>query len=452
MNITKWAMCLTAMICVHPLNAQSLWTRSDVGESRVFDVICARVDAAKSLYVARKSSGVVSTEYNGTTWVNTVIENINRYIALAPGPSNTELYGLRTDGYLYKMTKGASSWSTARVESTRPYSTLMTGKFADGFIGMVGKTSGLYSYGYVNISPVVRVLYDGAAFRSAFAAGTSVLGCASAGGLVLLRSETNWQPEVILATGNYQTAMIDSADPNTIYALGTDGKLNLVRNGANGWYVTVMDPTTVYTAITISPVEPGYVYASVKSGAIDCWWSQEGMWGATSISQGKYGALATDWVGTGLVYAVPSIGAILQGTLTFNQYSFKNPEKVPMLVSLRDTKGIEVGSYQLEVDKTGAYSFDTNAYGIHSVYVKGSHFLGKKSPNVFVPDTGSATIATLSLGNGDANGDGGVNLFDYVVLDEHFGTAWQMADVDGDGNVNLFDYVVLDSYFGAQAD
>ncbi|MHB1462332.1 MAG: dockerin type I repeat-containing protein [Armatimonadota bacterium] len=451
MNITKLAMYLSAMICVAPLYAQTTWTRADVGEDRIFDVICARTDATKSLYVARKSAGVVSTEYIGNVWTNTVIDNINRYISLAPGTSSSELYGLRTDGYLYRMLKG-TSWTSSRVDSSKAYSSLMPGKFNDGFIGMVGKNGGLYSYGYVNISPVTRVLYEGATFRGAYAAGDRILACASTGGLVLFRAATNWQPEVITTSGSYQTALIDSGDPNTIYALGTDSKLSIVRNGASGWQASVMDPDTLYYSITISPVEPGLVYASAKSGAIFCWWQQEGIWGATSISQGKYGQLATDWYGTGLVYAVPSIGAKLQGTLVFNQFAFKNPERVPMMISLRNNQGTEVGNFQVDVDNTGAYSIDTNAYGSHTLYVKGLHFLGKKSPSVFIPDTGTANVATLSLANGDTNADGGVNLFDYVVLDEHFNTPWQMADVDGDGSVNLFDYVILDMYFGAQAD
>ncbi len=451
MSITKLAICLSAMICMAPVYAQTTWTRTDVGENRVFDVICARTDATKGLYVARKSSGVVSTEYIGNSWVNTVIDNNNRYMSLAPGTSSTELYGLRTDGYLYRMLKGAG-WTSTRVESSRPYSSLMTGMFNDGFVGMVGKNGGLYSYGFVNISPVTRVLYEGATFRGAYAAGDRVLACATTGGLVLFKAETNWQPEVIIASGSYQTALIDSGDPNTIYALGTDSKLSIVRNGLSGWQATVMDPDTLYHAITISPLEPGLVYASDKSGAILCWWQQEGIWGATSISQGKYGQLATDWYGTGLVYAVPSIGSTLQGTLVFNQFTFKNPVKVPMMMSLRNNQGTEVGSYQVDVGNNGAYSIDTLAYGVHTLYVKGLHFLGKKSPTFFIPDTGTATVATLSLGNGDTNADGGVNLFDYVVLDEHFNTPWQMADVDGDGSVNLFDYVILDMYFGAQAD
>ncbi|MPN54624.1 hypothetical protein SDC9_202296 [bioreactor metagenome] len=58
--------------------------------------------------------------------------------------------------------------------------------------------------------------------------------------------------------------------------------------------------------------------------------------------------------------------------------------------------------------------------------------------------------ADIVLINGDANNDGQINLFDFVVLDTNFGKSTASADLDGDGTVNLFDYVVIDQNFGAQ--
>ncbi len=67
-------------------------------------------------------------------------------------------------------------------------------------------------------------------------------------------------------------------------------------------------------------------------------------------------------------------------------------------------------------------------------------------------DASNDTTVNVSLANGDTNGDGQVNLFDFVVLDMNFGSYTPMADLDGDGQVNLFDYTIIDQNFGAQAD
>ncbi|NLF31079.1 MAG: hypothetical protein GX591_09360 [Planctomycetes bacterium] len=56
---------------------------------------------------------------------------------------------------------------------------------------------------------------------------------------------------------------------------------------------------------------------------------------------------------------------------------------------------------------------------------------------------------------GDADGDGDVDLDDFVAIKNHFGTAgnatWADGDFDGDGDVDLDDFVILKNNFGASA-
>lgn len=66
--------------------------------------------------------------------------------------------------------------------------------------------------------------------------------------------------------------------------------------------------------------------------------------------------------------------------------------------------------------------------------------------------TGIEQIVPITLLSGDADGNGKVNLFDYMQLDVYFNSSYTNADLDGTGIVNLFDYVVLDQNFGAQGD
>ncbi len=63
---------------------------------------------------------------------------------------------------------------------------------------------------------------------------------------------------------------------------------------------------------------------------------------------------------------------------------------------------------------------------------------------------GSDLTLNAVMTNGDADGSGSIDLFDFVELDRNFGGT--ISDLDGDGRVNLFDYVVLDIGFGAVAD
>ncbi|MHB1460330.1 MAG: hypothetical protein ACYC1M_03500 [Armatimonadota bacterium] len=83
----------------------------------------------------------------------------------------------------------------------------------------------------------------------------------------------------------------------------------------------------------------------------------------------------------------------------------------------------------------------------------GNYVLSASTPywlSLSIPVSPSDTIYNMTLANGDADNDGSVNLFDFVVLDSNFNTSDIGADRDGSGSVNLFDYVIIDKYFGAQ--
>ncbi len=60
--------------------------------------------------------------------------------------------------------------------------------------------------------------------------------------------------------------------------------------------------------------------------------------------------------------------------------------------------------------------------------------------------------AAQSLTPGDANGDGDVDIEDFVILKTHFGAAgatWAQGDFTGEGTVNLEDFVILKTNFGS---
>ncbi|MFW6146431.1 MAG: dockerin type I domain-containing protein [Planctomycetota bacterium] len=61
-------------------------------------------------------------------------------------------------------------------------------------------------------------------------------------------------------------------------------------------------------------------------------------------------------------------------------------------------------------------------------------------------------LNTASVRPGDADGDGDVDLDDFVILKQNFGTlngaSWREGDLDGDGDVDLDDFVILKQNFG----
>ncbi len=111
----------------------------------------------------------------------------------------------------------------------------------------------------------------------------------------------------------------------------------------------------------------------------------------------------------------------------------------------------EVNTYSgtLVPDHSGKAWITGIQNGRYDLRMSSSHWLTRLIKNI---DISQDTSLTVSLTNGDADGDNQINLFDFVVLDQHFGTSDSMADLDGSGQVNLFDYVIIDQNFGARGD
>ncbi len=103
----------------------------------------------------------------------------------------------------------------------------------------------------------------------------------------------------------------------------------------------------------------------------------------------------------------------------------------------------------LNIDNAGKANIANIQPGKYGLSVFGSHWLRRVINDI---DMSKDTSLSVSLANGDADGDNQINLFDFVVLDQHFDTSNAMADLDGSGQVNLFDYVIIDENFGAQGD
>ncbi|MHB1463263.1 MAG: IPT/TIG domain-containing protein [Armatimonadota bacterium] len=179
-------------------------------------------------------------------------------------------------------------------------------------------------------------------------------------------------------------------------------------------------------------------------GTIVCW--GENGYGQCTVPQPNSGFIAIAAGGGYSTIAIRSVQAI-SGQIQLSDFSgsISSQQFTAEVKSASDPSIMQTLS--LTQQGNGNFNLSTYLQPPYDIRISGSHFLALKVTNV-----SSEQSLNIALMNGDADGDGQINLFDFVVLDTQFGHPTAMSDLDGDGQVNLFDYVVIDQNFGAQGD
>jgi len=137
----------------------------------------------------------------------------------------------------------------------------------------------------------------------------------------------------------------------------------------------------------------------------------------------------------------------LSGTVTLQDFG-GSKASVPVTVQLR-TPGTTtvVGTYTVNLDASGNFSLNPGQSGTYDVAIKASHWLRAKVANVVV--SGAATVGTVSLLNGDVNGDNQVSASDQAQLSAAYRATpssanWNAnADLNGDNQVSASDQAIL---------
>ncbi len=264
-------------------------------------------------------------------------------------------------------------------------------------------------------------------------------------------------------------AVFNTDDSNTITTWvpenATTGKITIWTDGTTA--VTATDFVTSCPTITsISPLngKAGDTITITGTNFVDgsTWIDFTGMWASdvTVLSPTSLTVVVPDGAVTGPVTVTTDYG-------TFESSSVFTVEITTTSLDITidpgsDYKGAYSGmalKYTLDgaANYTGDLICDTNGKatidgitpGSYSLTINGSHWLTRKINQVNVNGT---NIVNTTLTNGDADGNNGVDLFDFVQLDINWGHPHAMSDLDGDGNVNLFDYVIIDTNFGAKGD
>ena len=149
---------------------------------------------------------------------------------------------------------------------------------------------------------------------------------------------------------------------------------------------------------------------------------------------------------------------IVQVTL---QDYIPSSEDRQVTLQLRDGSNQIVHSQTLPLDLNGQAYMSVPASvpnGSYSVLAKATHWLRKASSPVSITSTGCATVTSLSLLNGDVDGNNLINTDDYLALSNAFDTipgdpTWNAeADLNGNSLVNTDDYLIFSNNFDLVGD
>ena len=152
---------------------------------------------------------------------------------------------------------------------------------------------------------------------------------------------------------------------------------------------------------------------------------------------------------TGATHAVlltPDAGA--SGTVTLQGYS-GDVTQVPVTLEVRKAGTTTVlQRTAVYLQSNGTFTLTSSLVGTYDVAAKSSHWLRKTLKSVAFSGSGYVSGLSLSLINGDVNGDNTINLADLVAMAAAWRTTpgsakWNAnADLNGDGTVNLSDWMI----------
>ena len=151
---------------------------------------------------------------------------------------------------------------------------------------------------------------------------------------------------------------------------------------------------------------------------------------------------------------IPALPIRLTGTVVLDSYTGANA----MLVGyeLRNSGGTVLQSGATTLGATGQFGISVNPDIVHQslrLVIRGSHWLGKTARNANI-GLANVDFGSVTLSNGDVNGDNRVNLTDFSQLSAAYGSTtngpnWNAgADLNGDGRVNLSDFSILSTAYG----
>lgn len=157
------------------------------------------------------------------------------------------------------------------------------------------------------------------------------------------------------------------------------------------------------------------------------------------------------------VSAKPTPGPGVKGKIDFTQSN--SPGATTAVFTYRRTdNSFLVGRTVGQVDANGNFDVPGPAVpGSYTLGIKSGHWLRKRI-NVTTVASQTPDVGTVSLINGDVDGDNTVSVFDYIILSDSFDLGQgdpgfaPGADLDEDDVISVFDYIILSDNFDREGD
>lgn len=172
----------------------------------------------------------------------------------------------------------------------------------------------------------------------------------------------------------------------------------------------------------------------------------------TDVNFSRLLANSFDWATSN-----PPTGPGVTGKVVFAQNVGPNPTTASFAY-FDSVNGIGAGRVIGTIAANGDFTIPgPNVPGSYKLYVRSGHWL-RKRVNVVTATSTTPNIGTITLANGDCNGDNVIDLSDYTIVVTAFngilgsGTYDARADLNTDNVVDLTDYTIVVSGFNAVGD
>ncbi len=254
----------------------------------------------------------------------------------------------------------------------------------------------------------------------------------------------------VVCWGNNDTGLCNVPEPNRDFVAVAAGYMHSIGLKRDGSVVCWGDnsygqcsPTGVNDDFTAVAAGGGHCVGLKRDGSIVCWGYNEQ--GQCNVPNPNRGFVSID------AFELTTVGVrgeyVMTGQIESSGYAGKL-SKLPLTANVLERVNPLFSNVSKPlVSDDGKYTLYSHLLPPYDIVFSSPHFLSLKTQ-----DVDPATSLNLSIINGDADGDNRINLFDFVMLDSHFGSSDPKADLNGDGQVNLFDYMVIDTNFGAVGD
>jgi len=287
-----------------------------------------------------------------------------------------------------------------------------------------------------NVTLPATVTVPAGSTSATFPITTTLVGSNQSVGITAARAGYTKSRSFTLTANSAPTAVNDT--------YSTPFETSLVIN-APGILGNDTDPQgDALTASLLSPPAGGSL--TLNSNGSFTFTPNSGFSGTVTFSYQASDGAVLSGLGTVTINVQPQ--KTLSGTVTLEQLdSLAGPAGETIEIRLKNA-GVTVNTFTTTLNSSGGYSINvpSSVTGNLEVVIKSSHWLAKSAG---IKNFNANATATVSLINGDVDGDNSVTIFDYIELSSNFDVVGSNVpgDLDEDGVVSIFDYIILSTEF-----